>query len=305
MVDLGPVDPAHEPAAGGLTLRQQVILTAQEPLLAVLEVPGGLVALEPEQIVRFMREGNGWREKDRVSIHSKLPLARDPRGILLASQNGQGFEAWLSGTECAGSVSVADAASDSAAECKASDDPWPIVATSNGPDTAAPANTESATGSGPAQFKAFYNGARDYFVGVVAPAVGVDLPPFYTATSIFRPAGGVSLLIGGIDGKVRLVENGALWTVAGTRDWGSDFAMLRSSCGAGVQIIASGSGEAAHDSLRAYELPALEAVAASAPLAMDGTVTALWNAPDGKSVFAVVRDEANQYEVGRVTALCN
>ena len=30
------------------------------------------------------------------------------------------------------------------------------------------------------------------------------------------------------------------------------------------------------DSLRAYELPALEAIPASAPLAMDGTVTALW-----------------------------
>ncbi len=77
-----------------------------------------------------------------------------------------------------------------------------------------------------------------------------------------------------------------------------------------MQIIASGSGEAVSDSLRAYELPTLEAIPASALLSMDGTVTALWTAPDGKSVFAVVRKpagpgSADQYEVDRVTASCN
>jgi hypothetical protein len=81
--------------------------------------------------------------------------------------------------------------------------------------------------------------------------------------------------------------------------------VLQSSCGAGTQVIASSSGEAASDSLRAFELPALEAVPASVPLTMDGTVTALWTTPDGKSVLAVVRNAANQYEVDRVTVLCN
>jgi hypothetical protein len=38
---------------------------------------------------------------------------------------------------------------------------------------------------------------------------------------------------------------------------------------------------------------------------MEGTVTAMWAAPDAKSVIAVVRKAANQYEVDRVTALCN
>jgi hypothetical protein len=81
--------------------------------------------------------------------------------------------------------------------------------------------------------------------------------------------------------------------------------VLHSTCGVGAQIVASGSGEAATDSLRAYELPALEALPVSAPLAMDGTVTAIWPAPDGKSVFAALRKTPNQYEVDRVTALCN
>ena len=98
--------------------------------------------------------------------------------------------------------------------------------------------------------------------------------------------------------------------MSGTRDWGSDFAALNSGCGAGTQIVASGSGEALSDSLRAYEMPGQEAVPATAPLTMDGTVTALWTAPDGKSIYAVVRRTANpsssdEYEVDRVTASCN
>ncbi|MGB9228429.1 MAG: hypothetical protein WCC24_01740, partial [Terracidiphilus sp.] len=138
-----------------------------------------------------------------------------------------------------------------------------------------------------------------------AQTTGPELPPFYSAALVPRPAGGAALLIGGTDGRLQMVENGALWPVAGTRDWGSDFAVLHSGCGAGTQVIASGSGEAAHDSLRAYELPALEAIPASSPLAVDGTVTALWSAPDSRSVFAVVRSAENEYEVDRVTALCN
>jgi hypothetical protein len=152
--------------------------------------------------------------------------------------------------------------------------------------------------------KAFFNSGRNYFTGVVTPAIGVDLPPFYSAGTVPRP-GGPALLMNGIDGKVQIGENGALKAVAGTRDWGSDFAVLHSGCGTGIQVIASGSGEATTDSLRAYEIPALEAVGVSAPLSMDGTVTALWTVPDGKSVVAVVRNAGGQYEVDRVTALCN
>lgn len=175
--------------------------------------------------------------------------------------------------------------------CTESDDPWMLL----------PAD---AVG-GDTSISAFYNPARNYFTGVVTPGIGVDLPPFYTAALVPRPVGGAALLINTIDNKVQMVENGALKPVSGTRDWGSDFAVLRSGCGAGTQIIASGSGKAASDSLRAYELQGQEAVPASVPLAMDGTVTALWTAPDGKSVFAVVKGAANQDEVDRVTALCN
>jgi hypothetical protein len=296
MVELAPAAAAHQESAGGLLLRSQTILSTHEPVLAALEVPGGVIALEPEQVELYVHAAGGWQSQKEASVRQTGALARDPRGVLATTADGQSFEAWLNGTECTGPLSMADATSGWAVECRASDDPWPILA--------APANVASGE-SGALGLHAFYNAARDYFTGVVSPSAGVDLPPFYVAALVARPAGSAALLIGGIDGKVQLVENGALHPVAGTRDWGSDFAVLKSGCGAGQQIVASGSGEAAHDSLRAYELPALEAIPASAPLAMEGTVTAMWSAPDGKSVFAVVRNGTDQYEVDRVSALCD
>ena len=188
--------------------------------------------------------------------------------------------------------------------CRESDDPWLLT---QAPPAAMGAATDANVNDG--AIHAFYNAARNYFTGVVTPSLGVDVPPFYSAALIPRPDG-AGLLINGIDGKVQLVETATSKTVAGTRDWGSDLADLHSGCGTGAQIVASGSGEAAADSLRAYELPALEAIPAGPPLAMDGTVTALWTAPDGKSIFAVVREpaghgQADSYEVDRVTANCN
>ena len=113
------------------------------------------------------------------------------------------------------------------------------------------------------------------------------------------------MLLSGIDGKVQLAESGVLKPVSGTRDWGSDFAVVRTGCGAGTQVIASSSGEAAKDSLRAYDITRQEAVTASAPLEMGGTVTALWTSLDGTSAWAVIRKSTVEYEVDRVTALCN
>jgi hypothetical protein len=52
-------------------------------------------------------------------------------------------------------------------------------------------------------------------------------------------------------------------------------------------------------------LPAFEAVPASEPLQLSGTIMALSTAADGKSVLAIVRNGANQFEVDRVSALCN
>jgi hypothetical protein len=296
MVELAPDKPLQTMATGGLLLRKETILTMREPVLAALEVADKLVVLEPQQIVIEARTVNGWQEAKRINIREPIPFPRDPRGILMASNDGAGFEAWLAGTHCTGN-NVGDVS----VQCSASDDPWPVTR----PLPPMPGNAAiPSAGTSPA-IKAFYNTTRNYFTGVVSPSLDVELPAFYTAALLPRAAGDAALLIAGVDGKVRLAQNGALNPVAGVRDWGSDIGVIRSGCGLGVQVIASGSGEAASDSLRAYELPALEAVPVSAPLTMQGTVTAIWSAPDAKSIYTTVRIAPNQYEVDRVSALCN
>lgn len=286
-------------AKSGLVLRKDVVIQSETQLVAALEYSGWLVTVEPDKIVLHGKSSDNWREQRRLGIAHKRPLTRDPRGMILPNhdQGENGFEVLVAALHCGGIYGINDPGGQWPASCNDSDDPWPIA------QIPATAGAADAT-QGSTSIKAFYNAARNYFTGVVTPSVGVDLPPFYSAVALPRPAG-AALLIGGIDGKVQIAENGALKPVSGTRDWGSDFAVLHSGCGAGDQVIASGSGEAVSDSLRAYELPALEAVAASAPLAMDGTVTALWAAPDGKSVMAVVRHADGEYEVDRVTALCD
>jgi len=285
--------------ASGLVLRTQTLLTTTGPVLAALETADALVAVEPEEIVLFTRAADGWKEQARAAIGQRKGLTQDPRSAIVLTHDGQGFEASLAGMACAGSLQPPQSGAPWPMHCRASDDPWPL----------APSQTSPTSGDSNATLRAFYNAARNYFTGVLNPSAGVDLPPFFTAALLPRPDG-AGLLLGGINGKVQLIETSALKPVTGTRDWGSDFAALHSGCGAGTQIIASGSGEALSDSLRAYEIPALEAIPSSTPLTVDGAVTALWTAPDGKSVLAVVRhaaaqNQADTYEVDRVTASCN
>jgi len=284
-VEAGPVAEQHMTPATGLTLRLQTILTSRSPVLAALETPGGWIVLEPEQIVLYLRSADGFHAQSRADIHQRHALPRDPRGLLRADATQAQFTAWLAGTQCTGPTSPPSSPDDWNATCRSSDDPWPIF-----PDSGA---------------AAFYNSARNYFTGVVTPSIGTDLPAFYTAVAVPRAAGGSALAAAGIDGRVQLLESPPLKTIAGTRDWGSDLAVLRSGCGSGAQIVASSSGEAASDSLRAYELPALEAVPVSAPLETGGAVTALWAAPDAKSIVAVIQRAPDQFEVDRVSALCN
>lgn len=283
IVEAGPIAEQHAVSTTGLTLRAQTVLTSRQPVLAALETPGGWIVLEPEQLVLYLRAADGFHAQSRADIDTRRTLPRDPRGVLRADVSQTQFSAWLAGVECTGPTSPGQPPAEWAMACHSSDDPWPVSQ----------------------DLSAFYNSARNYFTGVVTPSVGADLPAFYNTTAIQRAAGGAALVTAGIDGKVQLLENGALRAIAGTRDWGSDFAVLHSGCGSGVQIVASSSGESATDSLRAYALPALEAIPASAPIEAGGTVTALWASPDDKSILAVVQRATDQYEVDRVSALCN
>lgn len=289
MVSLSASRRVQKLNSGGLALVSESVLTTNEPVLAMIESGSGWVALEPDQLVYFVRDGNGWSASGRSAIATRRAMTRDFRGVIEAASGG--FAAWLPGATCSGQTDSVAGAGSLIAQCLTSDDPWPVAAAVNATEVT--------------QLKAFYNARRNFFTGVVTPNVGADLPAFYSAALVPRAVGGAALLIGGIDGKVQIVENNMLKPVSGTRDWGSDFVVVNSGCGTGVQVIASSSGDGANDSLRAYELPAMEAVAVSAPLATGGPVVALWTTPDGKSAFATVKHGADQFEVDRVSARCN
>jgi hypothetical protein len=300
-------------AADYMTLRRERLpidfhsggVTSDDSVLAVLDAGSALIAVRPEALEVFSFKEGGWQHQKYYTLAEHRQLSRDPRALLLPTPEGSGFIAYTGQNECSGTYDPAVTTPSHPADgwtirCHASDEPWPITQPTSSPASPTPTENIPLT-----PVRAFYNAARNYFTGVVAPSVGVDLPPFYSFAEVPRAAGTVAWLMNGIDGKVQLLENGAMKPVNGARDWGSDFAIFKSGCGSGAQVVASGSGAAFSDSLRAYELPAQEAIPASAPLAMGGTVTALWPATDGKGLLTVIRQTSGNYEVDRVTALCN
>uniref|UniRef100_A0A372IMZ1 Uncharacterized protein n=2 Tax=Paracidobacterium acidisoli TaxID=2303751 RepID=A0A372IMZ1_9BACT len=292
------------PVAAAISLRRTLLLVHNaEPVLDVLVItPAGdssrLIVLEPERIVSYVLTAGTWvRDQEFVIGHTR-PFPRDMRGRLMAGQqlgDGNLFDAYLPGVACAGQESNRRLE----VVCSDSDDPWPLVESSG---SGLGANTDQGL-----QQKAFYNETRNYFTGLLAPGFGMELPPFYEAAAIARP-GGAALLFDGMDGRVQMMENRRLVPVTGANDWGSDLATVHTGCGSGAQILVSGSGAEATDSVRAYEIPGREAEPVSAPLAMEGPVTAMWPAGEGagnEGGATVVVHAATGYEVYRVTALCN
>ena len=257
------------------------------PVLAALELRGELIVLMQDRITIFTKGAASWSEKQRLPITAHVeaghPLPRDARGELVPTSDGSGFAAYLPGVKCTSAEGILT--------CNPSDDPWPLVGQSTGT-------------------KAFYNAARNYFTGVITPNYGADLTPFFSAVllpqSPFTQGAATStlLLVSLINGRLQMVSQSASRSVNGARDWGSEIAVLNTGCGRGAQVLASASGEAASDSLRAYEIHGQEAVAVSAPMPIDGSIIALDTATDLSSVLAIVRNGQNDYEVDRVTAVC-
>ena len=301
----------------GITLERKLLWSSADvasessntsAILAALEWNSSLVLLSEDHLSLFMRAANGWTKAVQQPLNRTVdaarPMPREPRGELLLDTTSATITAYLPGWRCTSTLLNAPlpGASTGSATCTASDDPWPLT---SGPLASDPSTT----------LKAFYNTARNYFTGVLTPGLGVDLPPFYTAQPLpLSSSPTPSLLVVGIDGKSRLVTANGIKALTGARDRGSDFATLTSSCGS-TAILASNSGEAPLDSLRAYDLHGNEATAISEPLPLKGSVMAmspasslaLNSAPDSSrpnAILAIVRISALDWEVDRVSALC-
>ncbi len=274
-----------EPEPSAMVLRKFPLWSQQERILDVAITDGNparMLVLDGSGLASYRLQDGQWRlEQSLPAIHSR-PWPRDLRGrLVLRKEKDHSFDAYLPGVYCRGSAS-----SPLAMNCYDSDEAWPV-------------------GVDPFSLNAAFTSSRNFFSGTLSPGVGqsTTAPPFYSAAAVPRD-NTAWWLLAGVDGQVHLLD-GTTDQVLDKVDWGSDLAAVRSGCGSGWQVLATGSGEGRSDVIRAFEIAGRVPVAASAPLDVSGTVTALWTESGGGSAVAVAHNfETGKYDAFRLTLTC-
>ena len=289
-----------------MTLRKALLWTQNDPILdvAVLEegaTPTHIAVLDPDNVTLYRMQGAKWQLEQALAIAHTIPWPRDLRGRLVPAKDHL-LDVYLPGVVCH------TAGSPPALNCRESDDPWPLISGSvNG--GAMSVFPSSGIGNGAStvvpQTRAFFASTRNFFTGALTPAIGkfTDVPKFYSAAILPREKYAL-WLFAATDGQVHMVD-GVSDQIA-RLGWGSDLTSVKTSCGAGWQILATSSGDQAADSMRAYEFPDRDPVAVSAAIDFSGPITALWTESKGDTAVAVARDrETGSYEAFRLAMVCS
>jgi hypothetical protein len=154
---------------------------------------------------------------------------------------------------------------------------------------------------------AFFAPTRNFFTGALTPGVGklTTVSKFYSAA--FLPREKYLLwLFAATDGRVHMIDGISDQSLK--LGWGSDLTSVKTSCGAGWQVLATSSGEETGDSVRAYEFPDRDPVAVSGAVDFPGggTVTALWPEAKGDTAIAVTKNrETGAYDAFRLAVACS
>ena len=286
-----------------ITLRKTLLWSQSDPILdvSILEengAPSRIAVLSAENVSFYRMQGGKWQAEQVLAITHARPWPLDLRGRLALAKDHL-LDAYLPGVICRTSVSGT-----LAMNCRESDDPWPMVpAAMLGNATAFPS---AGTSSGPSlaisQVSAFFAPTRNFFTGVLTPAVGKfsTVPKFYSAAFVPRDRY-VLWLFAATDGRVHMVDGMSDQT--SRLNWGSDITTVRTACGAGWQVLAEGS--AAGDTVRAYEFPDRDPVAVSPAVDFPGQISALWTEAKGDSAVAIVNNrETGGYEADRLAVAC-
>jgi hypothetical protein len=275
-----------EPAAAAVVLHRVSLWSQAERILDVAVVegdPARMLVLDGDHVTFYRLQDNRWQPEESLPVVHSRPWPRDLRGRLLpAKDKDHLFDAYLPGVHCRGSGGGVP----SAMMCYDSDDPWPL-------------------GNDLSNLNAAFTAARNFFSGAWSPGAGkqTTTPAFYSAAFVPREQSGWWLLAT-VDGQVHLLD-GSTDQVLEKLDWGSDIAGLHSGCGSGAQVLATARGDGRNDAVRAFEIAGREPLAASAPLDVNGAITALWTEATGSSAIAVAHNlETGRYEAIRLTLTC-
>ena len=270
--------------------------------LTVLEengTPTRIAVLGVEDVSVYRAQNGKWQLEQTLQVSHTRPWPLDLRGRLVPAMD-HSLTAYLPGTMCR----VTLAAAPLTIACHASDDPWPIVMTNLSSTIFPSAGSNAPAGGVVSPLTGFFASTRNYFTGVLSPAVGKfsTVPKFYTAA--FVPREKYTLwLFASADEKVHLIDG--MNDQASAFPWGSDISGVRTACGAGAQVLATGAGDPAQDSIRAYEFPDRDPVVVSAAVDFPGPISALWTEARSDSAIAIARNrDTGSYEAFRLSLAC-
>ena len=285
---------AREPVP--LSLRKISLWTQADPILdvAVLEengAPTHIAVLDAEKVALYRWQAGKWQHEQMFGIGHARPWPRDLRGRLIPARDHL-LDVYLPGVICRSAVGAP-----LALNCRETDDPWPLVPAGGG------AGSISIPLMG-----AFFAPTRNFFTGALTPGVckSTTVSKFYSAAWLPRDKY-LLWLFAATDGHVHMVDGVSDQTARIA--WGSDLTSVKTSCGAGWQVLATSpeaNAEETGDSMRAYEFPDRDPVAVSAAIDFPGMIRALWTEAKGDTAIAVVKNrETGSYEAYRVAVVCS
>jgi len=268
--------------------------------VAVLEesgAPNRIAVLSPSGVTLYSGHAGAWQAERSAEIPHAQPWPRDLRGRIILAKDRQ-FDVFLPGIVCHAMTPLN-------LTCLRSDDAWPLtVPTFNAGAATGSPGVDSVTPFSPiTPMGAFFSPERNFFTGALTSPIGkfTNVPKFYSAAVLSRDK--PLWLFGATDGFVHVID--------GTSDqpvrlpWGSDFTSVKTSCGAGWQILATGSDDQSGNSVRAYEIPDRDPLPVSAAVDFPGAILALWTEVKGDTAVAVAKNQATgNYEAFRLAVAC-
>ena len=264
----------------GVSLDRKLVWEQDEQILDVAFPGAAMLVLSPAHVTLYARTNGSWEARQSLALPAGKPWPRDLRGHLRTA--GSGFQAFLPGMLCSGAVEPSLTLA-----CQESEEPWVLESGSR------------------ALLLANFAAARNYFDGRVVTQTGQpkQLAPFYSAAAV-EEQGRAVWLTALLDGRIQIF-NSALDPAGSLAGWGSDIAGTSARCAGGAQVLATRPGDTSDpDSIQAFAIVERAAVPLGSPVAMTGSVTALW--PSGPTAaMAVVRDPTSgKYAAYLVTVVC-